>query len=95
MSDYVRLRAAFETELLGLFPSLSTRLVTCFRARFMGDGGVPAILLATDRELLAIRHFGKDALAEFRAMHPEPSPLSESAASIDGWGEHAAMVALV
>jgi hypothetical protein len=45
------------------------------------------ILANTDEELLSRRNFGPKYLAAFRAVWPTPV--------VDGWAEHAAMVAVV
>jgi len=48
-------------------------MVNMLEHAFRREGGLPAILAATDDDLLEIRNFGVKALADFRAVWPVPA----------------------
>lgn len=80
---------ARQQEIRRALPTLSTRVVTVLESHFR-ESGVPAILAATDDDLLGITNFGTAMLAEFRAAWPS----ARSRVSVeDPWREHAEMVA--
>lgn len=73
-------------QLLAMFPNAPVRLIQLL-IRVTFDCGVPAYRFRAmdDIELLSLPGFGDKSLTEFRAVCPEPI--------IDGWHEHALMVA--
>ena len=80
----------FRAELAERFPGLSSRLLHALQRGFIGKGGIPAVMAATDDELLTLRHFGSKMLSELRAVWPIPMRV---VAKRDPWREHAEMVA--
>jgi len=68
-----RHRKACIADLGSRFPGLSPR-VRSMLVRHFDDGGIPAILAATDDDLLDINQFGPKMLAEFRDFWPTPNP---------------------
>ncbi len=83
------------------FPGLSGRTANALARWFVGPprqgcywnrgGGMPALLAATDAELLEAPSFGAKMLVEFRTVWPTPMA---DAACDDPWADHAAMIAL-
>jgi hypothetical protein len=91
MVDYRACVKALEAELRGVFQGPidgpAGQIAHSLAVRYW-DGGMAAVLRATDDELLTTHYWGPGKLARWRAVVPEPVDTRDPA-----WIEHAEMVA--